>query len=32
MGDFVNGSKHGHGVFDFESGLRYDGEYYHNYK
>lgn len=24
-GDFMNGNKHGRGVFDFDSGLRYEG-------
>lgn len=26
-GDFMNGKKHGQGIYKFNNGLRYEGEY-----
>lgn len=26
-GDFLNGHKHGYGIYKFKNGLRYEGEY-----
>ena len=31
-GDFLNGNKNGKGEFEFDSGLKYYGEYYNNIK
>jgi len=32
IGEFTNGERHGHGVFHYASGAKYEGQWKHNMK